>query len=61
MSCSGTVEKYFTALKIFEGFIKHLLCGWTVKYDKLNDRHRAGTEEESNFYVFLTNKESCPE
>lgn len=53
MSCSGMVEKYFTALKFFQGFIKNLLCGWTAKYDELNDRHRAGNEREPNFYGFF--------
>lgn len=56
MSCWGMVEKYFTALKLFQGFRKNLLYGWTAKYDELNDWHRAGTEREPNFHVFSTNK-----
>lgn len=61
MSCSGIVEKYFTTLKLFQGFTKNLLCGWTLRCDELNDRHRAGTEKELIFYVFSTNKNSCTE
>lgn len=50
------MEKYFTALKLFQGFRKNLLCGWAAKHDELNDGHRAGTEREPNFHVFSTNK-----
>lgn len=52
MSCLGMVEKYFTALMLFQGFVNNLLCGHTAKYYKLNDRHRVGTERKPNLSVF---------
>lgn len=33
-----------------------MLCGWTAKYNELNEWHRAGTERESDFQVFPTIK-----
>lgn len=61
MSCSGMVEIYFTALMLFQGCIKNLLCGCTAKYCKSNDRHKASTERKTNLNVFSTNTNSCTE